>query len=97
MILCKIIRKDLNILGEIKFSELWLIFKPLGILIKYQYKKSNPNTIFPLLNICYLQKNWVFATNSNELIPISLQHDGVNLWYLKLRFFDQTKFVVWNI
>ena len=97
MILCKIIRKDLNILGEIKFSELLLIFKPLGILIKYQYKKSNPNTIFPLLNICYLQKNWVFATNSNALIPISLQHDGVNLWYLKLRFFDQTKFVVWNI
>jgi len=56
MILCKIIRKDLNILGEIKFSELLLIFKPLGILIKYQYKKY-PNTIFPLLNICYLQKN----------------------------------------
>ncbi len=53
MILCKIIRKDLNILGEIKFSELLLIFKPLGILIKYQYKKY-PNTIFPLLNICYL-------------------------------------------
>ena len=27
------------------------------------------------------QKNWVFATNSNILIPISLQPDGVNLKY----------------
>ena len=26
----------------------------------------------------------VFATNSNLLIPISLHHDGVHLWYFKL-------------
>ena len=26
-----------------------------------------------------LKKNWVFATNSNVLISISLQPDGVNL------------------
>ena len=32
--------------------------------------------------------NWVFATNSSFLIPISLQPYGVNLWYFKLRLFD---------
>ena len=26
--------------------------------------------------------SWVFSKNSNFLIPISLQPDGVNLWYL---------------
>ena len=26
------------------------------------------------------RKNQVFATNSNFLIPVSLQPDGVNLW-----------------
>ena len=41
--------------------------------------------------------NWVFATNSNLLIPISLQPDVVNLWYFKLRLFDLTEFIVWNI
>ena len=29
-------------------------------------------------------RNWVFATNSNFLIPKSLQPDGVILWYFKL-------------
>ena len=43
------------------------------------------------------QKNWVFASNSDFLIPISLQTDGVNPWYFKLRSFDLTEFVVWNI
>ena len=28
------------------------------------------------------QRNWVFATNLNFLIPISLKPDGVNLWYV---------------
>ena len=35
-----------------------------------------------------LQRNWVFATNSNFQVPISLQSDSVNLWYLKLRLFN---------
>ena len=34
-------------------------------------------------NSIYL-RNWVFATNSNFLIPKSLQPDGVILWYFKL-------------
>ena len=32
--------------------------------------------------------NWVFATKSNCLMPISLQRDGVNLAFFKLRLFD---------
>ena len=47
----------------------------------------------------------VFATNSNFLILILLQSDGVNLWYFKLRLnvisnyylFDFTPFIVNNI
>ena len=41
-----------------------------------------------------LQRNWVFATNSNFLIPISWQPDGENPWYFILRIFDQTEFIV---
>ena len=28
------------------------------------------------------------------LIPISSEADGVNIWYLKLRLFDMTEFIV---
>ena len=44
-----------------------------------------------------LQRNWVFATNSDFLIPISLRPDVVDLRYFKVRtLFDQIT-VVWNI
>jgi len=39
-------------------------------------------------------RNWVFVTNSNCLIPISLQSDDVNPWYFKLRIFGLTEFIV---
>ena len=32
-----------------------------------------------------------------QTIPISLQPDGANLWYFKLRILDLTEFMVWNI
>ena len=44
-----------------------------------------------------MKRNWVFATNSNFLIPISLQPDGVGLWYFKLTLFDLKEIIVWNI
>jgi len=34
----------------------------------------------------FLQRNLVFATNSNFLIPISLQPDGVNLKFSNLPY-----------
>ena len=37
-----------------------------------------------------LQRNWVFTTNSNFLIPISFQPDVITLWYFKLRLFDRS-------
>ena len=33
-------------------------------------------------------RNWVFDTNSNFIIPITLHFDGVILWYFKLRIFQ---------
>ena len=43
------------------------------------------------------KRNWVFATNSNSIIPISLQPDGVDLWYFKLKLFGLKWFIDWNI
>ena len=35
--------------------------------------------------------------NSNFLIPIYFQPNGVNLWHFKLRLINLTEFIVWNI
>ena len=42
--------------------------------------------------IFFIQRNWVFATNSNFLIPISFQPYGINLDHL-----DLTEVIVWYI
>ena len=34
------------------------------------------------------ERIWVLVANSNILIPTSVQPDGINLWYFKLRLFD---------
>ena len=39
----------------------------------------------------------VFVTILNFLIPIPLQLDGVNLWYIILRLIHLTEVIVWNI
>ena len=57
------------------------------------YKISN----FTFVAFEFFQRNWFFVTNSNFLILASLQSDDVNLWYFKLRLFDLTEFIVWNI
>ena len=44
-----------------------------------------------------IKRNWVFATNSVFVNPISLQPNGVSLWYFKLTLFDLIAFIVWNI
>ena len=43
------------------------------------------------------ERNWVFATNSDFVKPISLQSYGENLWYFKLTLFDLIAFIAWNI
>ena len=48
------------------------------------------------IQIC-IQRNCVFVTNSDFLIPIFFPPNGAKLWYFKLRFFYLTEFIVWNI
>ena len=52
----------------------------------HQLKHENLQNV--IVNFMYEEKmeskrNWVFATNSNSIIPISLQPDGVDLTYFK--------------
>ena len=44
-----------------------------------------------------LQRNWVYAKNSNFVSLYLCKPDGVNPWYFKLRLFDLTEFIVWKI
>ena len=44
-----------------------------------------------------IKRNLTFFINYNFLITISLQQNGVNLYYFKLRQFDRTEFKVSNI
>ena len=51
-------------------------------------RPSDPWAVLKKLSLC---------TNSDFVIPIFFLPDGVNLWYFKLRLFDLTEFIVWNI
>ena len=51
-------------------------------------KKSNKHVILKSKEIEFLPQTQ---------ITISLQPDGVNRWYFKIRLFDLTEFIVWNI
>ena len=60
------------------------------VLIGKKYKQTNQDYNFMNIDakkeeiFSLLEKNWVFAQNSNVLIPTSLQPEDVNLWYFKL-------------
>ena len=43
------------------------------------------------------KRNWVFATNSEFITPISLELNVANLWYFRLTLFDLIEFIAWNI
>ena len=70
---------------------------------KKNSKKQKKNIILEFLcrasflQVKNWQRNWVFATNSNCLILISWKPNGGNPWYFKVRLFDLTEFIVWNI
>ena len=66
------------------------------LIILRKYIRNYPLTKIILMPTL-LQKNWVFVTTSNFLIPKSLQPDGVNLSYFKLIWFDLTEFIDWII
>ena len=58
---------------------------------------GNANVTIRLSSLKIQQRYWVFATNSNFLVLISLPSNGLDLWYFKLRLLDQTELIVWNI
>ena len=66
------------------------LFRIGRILMHYFFRPFSPF-------IERVQRNWVFATNLNFLIPISLQFDKVHIWYFKLILFNIKAFIVWNI
>ena len=82
-------------------------FRQIGLINKHMnffyldkldhYFISSRDPMEGLWMIKFSKRNWVFATNSNFLIPISFQPYSVNLWYFKFRFFYPTEFKVWNI
>ena len=56
-----------------------------SLTINYKIKSFDP------------ERNWVFATNPNFIIPISQQPDDVYLSCFKLALFDPQELLVWNI
>ena len=61
-------------------------------------RKLFPQLLIPLLHNFFwdtlyiiFQMNWVFATNSYVLIPISFQPEVVDLWHFKLRVLVRSK------
>ena len=60
---------------------------------EYEYQKRPPSDEKSQI----VQRNWVFGTNWNFLIPISLEPGRVNNRYFKLRLFYLTEIIVWNI
>ena len=67
--------------NKVEGSKGSVIFSPICITSLLPNVIKEINVFFST----FKQKNWVFATNSNLIIPISLQPYGANLWYFKLR------------
>ena len=76
---------------------IWILLFPVKILLNcHSWECDNTETVTNQTqatdtNLDFLQ---VFATNSNFVIPISLQPDSVSLGYFILNI---TAFIVWNI
>ena len=74
-------------------------YKGCFTTLKSNNLRIGKGNFFLSLSFCtFVNKSiWVFATNSNFLIPISLQSDVVNLRCFILRIFDITDFIVWHV
>ena len=70
-----------------QFCKVWTFKKWIWRKLNVKYK----NLIF------FRLRNWVYATNSNFLINISSQPEGVNLSYFKLWLINLTEIMIWNI
>ena len=78
----KLVKKNFKWLNE----NLLTIIHILGLILKLEILRNDLS-----------ENNWVFATNSEFIIPISLEPNVINLWYFKLILFYLTEFIVWNI
>ena len=58
-------------------------------------RRKNIRNKYDIMQFCQYcisdQRNWVFATNLNVLIPISLQPDDVNLWQFQTKIIGPNK------
>jgi len=78
--------------GGIFYIFVWTIWLYMSCVSCYQSGKSEFKVLTPFPGFLQAQtkhgrsweRNWVFATNSEFLIPISLEPNVVNLWYFKL-------------
>ena len=50
-----------------------------------------------IIHQIFCKRIWVFATNSDILIPLSLQPNVVNFWHFKLLIVLDQIMIVWNI
>ena len=76
----------------------WIIIRRMKRKQKWEtYRKINNRVGYFFIYPLTLQRNWVFVTNSEFIIPNSSEPNVVNLWYFKLILFDLTEFIVWNI
>ena len=74
----------------------FFLFFLFTLLFYFFQAKQWVETLSHLKSRTLCKRKWVFGTNSNFLIPISLQPDGVGLRYFKLTLFDLTELVVFN-
>ena len=94
----------------VQLSSIFLSFYHYFILFNYLLYSCLFNIILSYSTIFYIlvlltilyylfliyttQRNWIFVTNLNVIILISLSSDGVDLLCFNLRLFDQTKSIV---
>ena len=82
----------ISVLPPIVLDNLFGYFKPWILLdCLSEWQRLNSFKRFGIMN-------WLFASKSSLIIPISLQPENVNLWHFKRWLHDmQTEFIVWNV
>ena len=81
--------------SNVTFSPIPAVFNPVTNLYTIIFKPTETTFKTREKYRCFIyppplnpERNRIFATHSDSTISISLQPDGVNLWYFKLSLFD---------
>ena len=85
----KLIGREINFsCGFINF----LICKQISsFLLRRNNWQTYIKTFLEKSEIVIKQRNWVCGTDWNFLIPMSLQHRSLKIWYFKFRLLDLTE------